>query len=747
MSVLPGQLAAALSDRYRLDRELARGGMATVYLAHDLKHDRPVALKVLDPQFAATIGPERFQREIKFAARLQHPHIVAVHDSGDDAGQLWFTMPYVEGESLRGRLDREKQLPVEDALGIVREAALALEYAHQHGVVHRDIKPENLLLTKDGSTLVADFGIGKSLGGRPQQRLTESGMALGTPAYMSPEQALGTETVDARTDVYALACVLYEMLAGEAPYGGPSLQAILAKQLSLPIPSVRVLRPETPEPVDRALTRALGRTPADRFASVRQFAEALLDPSAEAPPEQSIAVLPFANLSADAANEYFSDGMTEEIINALSRVPSLRVASRTSSFAFKGKQAPIGRIGADLQVRTVLEGSVRWAERKLRITVQLINVADGYQLWSERYDREMVDVFEIQDQIAHAIVDTLRVRLKGGRDTPIIKRGTADLEAYHLYLKGRHFQHAVALSKAVTCFEAAIARDPHFAQAYAGLADVYSSLGFYGYLPSTVALPKARAAADHAIQLDESLAEAHEARGRAELFFGWDFRVMERELRRAIHLNPQHSTAHVWLGLGLALQGRFEEVKAEVVLAFELESIGPGGAVLGLIHICTHQFALAIEACQRTLELNPASVQGLWVIGLAYSLQGDHAQALPAFEKAVLLTGRSPVMLSELGAGLAQAGRRDEALAILEELRHKAAQSHVPPMTFARLYMYLGEMDALFTWLDQALEQRDVQAVWTAIWPGLDHVRADPRFPAMLRKHGLQSLLKRPPAS
>jgi len=745
MAAVPPDLATALQDRYRLERELGQGGMATVYLARDLKHDRLVALKVLDPQVAVTIGPERFQLEIKLAARLQHPHIVSVHDSGEAAGQLWFTMPYVEGESLRDRLRREKQLPVENALQIVREAALALEYAHQQGVVHRDIKPENLLLTRDGSTLVADFGIGKSLSGQPGQHLTESGMALGTPAYMSPEQALGSETVDSRTDVYALGCVLYEMLAGEAPYSGPSVQAILAKQLSLPIPSVRIVRPETPEALDRALARALGRTPADRFGSMRQFAEALLDPSSEAPPEQSIAVLPFANLSADAANEYFSDGMTEEIINALSRVPSLRVASRTSSFAFKGKQIPIGRIGADLQVRTVLEGSVRWAEHRLRITVQLINAADGYQLWSERYDREMVDVFEVQDQIARAIVDTLRVRLQGGRDTPIIRQGTEDLEAYHLYLKGRHFQHAVALPKAVSCFEAAIARDPQFAQAYAGLADVYSLLGLYGHLPSSVALPKARAAADHAIELNESLAEAHEARGRAELYFGWDFAVMERELRRAIRLNPRQPSAYGWLGLGLALLGRFDEVEAQVVRAYEFEPLA-NAAVLGFSLLCVGQTDRAHATLQRTLDLYPASVQALWVIGLGHSLQGEHEESLATLGKAVALTGRSALMLGEMGASLAQAGRRAEALAILEELRRKAAQGYVPPMSFARVYMYLGEMDALFTWLDKALAERDVQVVWSAVWPGLDHVRADPRYPALLQKHGLKSLLSGPEA-
>ena len=718
--------------------------MATVYLARDHKHDRPVALKVLHPHLAATLGPERFEREIKLAARLQHPHIVAVHDSGEAAGQLWFSMPYVEGESLRDRLEREKQLTVEDALHIVREVALALDYAHRHDVLHRDIKPENILLTPDGSTLVADFGIARAIT-KDAERLTDGGMAVGTPAYMSPEQASGERGLDASTDVYALGCVLYEMLAGEAPYNGPTPMAILAKQLSLPIPSVRLLRPQAPEAVARALVRALGRAPADRFASAKQFAEALLSPADDDLPEQSIAVLPFSNLSADPANDYFSDGITEEIINTLSRVSSLRVAARTSSFAYKGKHVPIRQIGGALQVRTVLEGSVRWGDRKLRIAVQLINASDGYQLWSERYDREMADVFAIQDEIAHAIVDTLQVRLRGGPDEPLASRGTDDLEAYHLYLRGRHYWHAVVLTKAITCFEAAIARDPGYAQAHAALAQVYCSLGFYGYLPTSIALPKARAAAERAVALDDSLAEAHESLGRLELYFGWNFPVMERELRRAIALNSQLTSAYGWLGSCMALQGRLSEVKAQVVRAYELEPL-MNTAVMAMLHICAHEFQLSITTCQRTLEINPDSVPALWVIGMAYAAEEAYEQAIASFEKGVSLTGRSSLLLAELGAALALAGRREEAIAILEELREMSGRAHVIPMAFAKLHMCLGNTNEMFTWLDRALEDHDPGAVWTPVLPCFEPMRRDPRYGTLLQKRGLEALFRASPA-
>jgi serine/threonine-protein kinase len=402
------RLRAVLADRYTIGRELGRGGMAIVFLAEDQKHHRKVAIKVLKPELAAALGRERFLREIETAAGLNHPHILPLHDSGEADGFLYYVIPYVEGESLRERLDRERQLPLDDALQIAREIADALSYAHSHNVLHRDIKPGNILLSA-GHSLVTDFGIARAITATGGGQLTEVGTLVGTPAYMSPEQVDGSQYIDGRAD-------LFEMLVGEPPFRGSSLAAVIANRLSSPVPSPRAVRQLVPEAVDAAVRKAMANLPADRFATAAQFVEALgtprpSEPTRAAAPDRSIAVLPFANMSHDPENEYFSDGMTEEIINALSQLPGLQVAARTSSFAFKGKGADIAEVGAKLKVATVLDGSVRKAGNRVRITAQLIDVGDGYHLWSERYDSELDDVFAIQDHIARAIAQRFEVML------------------------------------------------------------------------------------------------------------------------------------------------------------------------------------------------------------------------------------------------------------------------------------------------------------------------------------------------
>jgi len=407
------RLRSALADRYTIGRELGSGGMGIVLLAEDRKHHRQVAIKVLKPDLAAALGRERFLREIATAAGLNHPHILPLHDSGDAEGFLYYVIPYVEGESLRERLDRERQLTIEDAVQIAREVADALSYAHDHNVLHRDIKPENILLSA-GHALVTDFGIARTITGGGQ--LTEVGSLVGTPAYMSPEQVDGSPRIDGRADLFSLGCVLYEMLVGAPPFKGSTLTAVIANRLSFPTPSPRMARELVPEAIDAAVRKAMASLPADRFSTAAQFADALdtSRPSEPAPavvPDRSIAVLPFTNQSSDPESEYFSDGIAEEIINALAQLPGLHVAARTSSFAFKGKGADIAEVGAKLKVATVLDGSVRKAGNRVRITAQLVSVGDGYHLWSERYDSELDDVFAIQDHIARAIAQRFEVML------------------------------------------------------------------------------------------------------------------------------------------------------------------------------------------------------------------------------------------------------------------------------------------------------------------------------------------------
>jgi eukaryotic-like serine/threonine-protein kinase len=505
---VPDGLKTALADRYRLERELGRGGMAVVYLAQDLRHDRPVALKVLLPELAAALGPERFQREIKLAARLQHPHILTVHDSGEAAGRLWFTMPFVEGESLRDRLRRERQLPADDALRIATEAARALDYAHQHGVVHRDIKPENILLTGDGSTLVADFGIARALGG--DDGLTQTGLAIGTPAYMSPEQAAGDKTLDARTDVYSLASVLYEMLAGEAPWTGPTAQSIMAKRLSEPPPSVRAARPNVPVAVDDAIRRALAPVAADRFGTAAQFAQALHlasatvtgaatvpSPVAEPPRPAAapssrrqhvpvaavaltaglligggllfawrhtagsgeapsgirvVAVLPFDNLG-DSADVYFADGVSDEVRTKLGKVAGIEVIARGSSLEYRHSTKRPTEIAHELGADYLLTGTVRWEKSggasRVRVTPELVDARPGQAArsrWGEQFDAALTDVFQVQGDIAGRVADALGVALADSTQRELTAKPTENLAAYDEFLKGEAASQALAVS-------------------------------------------------------------------------------------------------------------------------------------------------------------------------------------------------------------------------------------------------------------------------------------------------------------
>ena len=420
MSAVPEQLRAAVAERYRIEEEIGRGGMASVYLAEDLRHGRKVAIKVLLPTPGHSYEPQRFLREIRIAARLSHPQILPVHDSGECDGLLYFVMPYAGCESLRDRLHREGQLPIDAALRITRAVGTALDYAHRHHVIHRDIKPENILL-QEGEPVVADFGVATAMSaaGGDNVYITDRGFAVGTPAYMSPEQASAERDLDGRSDLYSLACVLYEMLAGQPPFAGSGARATMARHAIEPPVPIRSLRPTVPLGVELALQRAMAKSPSDRFATMAEFCDALLAPAPTATPmigatdQRSIAVLPFVNSSADPENEYFSDGMTDELITALSKVEGLHVASRTSVFALKSLREDVRTLGSRLNVATVLDGTVRKSGNRIRITVQLSRVSDGRLLWSERYDREMSDVFAIQDEIAGTIVRTLRATLAG----------------------------------------------------------------------------------------------------------------------------------------------------------------------------------------------------------------------------------------------------------------------------------------------------------------------------------------------
>lgn len=674
MADLVDRLQAALAGRYTLERELGRGGMATVYLAQDLKHHRPVAVKVLRPELAAALGADRFLREIEIAARLTHPHILPLHDSGEAAGFLYYVMPYMAGESLRDRLNREKQLPVEDALQISREVADALSYAHSLGLVHRDIKPENVLF-EAGHAVVSDFGIARAITAAGGEKLTETGIALGTPAYMSPEQASGDAQLDGRSDLYSLGCVLYELLAGEPPYTGPTAQAIIARRLTEPVPALHTVRETVPVHVERAIRTALAKAPADRFGTAAQFAQALVDVE-PAPAVKSIAVLPFANMSADPENEYFSDGIAEEIINALTKIGGLRVASRTSAFAFKRKNEDITEIGRKLKVATVLEGSVRKAGSRLRITTQLVNVADGYHLWSERYDRELEDVFAIQDEIAQNMVRALRIVLSDEEKRAIEKVRTSDVQAYDYYLRGRQFFHQyrrTGIQFARRMFERAIEIDPKYVLAHAGVADCSSFLYMY-WDASKTNLEQADTASRRALELDPELAEAHAARGLA-VSLSKRYDEAQREFETAIRLNPNLFEAYYFYGRTCFQQGKL----AEAVQRFEQASqVRPEDyqplllaamTLKGLGRKAEAQAMLrrGLEVAEKHLELNPDDARALYLGAIALNQLGQGERGLEWARRALAMDPEDAGVLYNVACAYAVQGQTEEAIALLEK--------------------------------------------------------------------------------
>ena len=676
------RLNAALEGHYRVESELGEGGMATVYLADDLKHGRKVALKVLKPELAAVVGAERFLAEIKTTANLQHPHILPLHDSGDADGFLFYVMPYVEGESLREKLDREHQLSIDEAVRLTTDIAEALGAAHEHGVVHRDIKPANILLSR-GRPLVADFGIALTVDAVGGGRLTETGLLIGTPQYMSPEQAAGESHIDARSDIYSLAAMLYEMLAGEPPYTGRTPQVVLAKRLTDPVPSVRRLRDKVPESVDEAIQRALAPVPADRFATTADFVDALTstpEPTQETgrkawavaafvgvllavagiglgrwgggdavadPGLPSIAVLPFEDLSPEGDQQYFVEGLSEEIITALSQIPDLKVAARTSTFLLAAQGTDIATIASTLGVANVLEGSVRKEGDQIRVAATLIEAESGFQLWSDTYNRELTGVFAIQDEIARAITSQLQVTLTGNQQTQLVPVATAHLEAYEAYLRGRHLWNQrtrESVQAAIMQFQRAVDIDPDYAEAYSGLADAYLVLD--------VALGTVRAdwefeanseqaiaAARTSIALDSDLGTA-----RVSLGFGlWSVGEWEgavQELEQAINLSPRNADAHHWLGIVLWTLGKPEQALIPAETAHRLDPVSDIISWnLGTALLAAGRTEEAVAQYVETTELAPDWFLGWESLARVLLGRGEHDEALRAAAMAAQARG------------------------------------------------------------------------------------------------------------
>jgi serine/threonine-protein kinase len=762
-----GALSSALTGQYRVERELGTGGMATVYLAEDVRHRRKVALKVLKPDLAHALGPERFLREIETTAALHHPHILPLYDSGEANGFLYYVMPYVEGESLRDRLTREKQLPIDDALQITREVSDALSYAHSRGVVHRDIKPENIML-EGGHAVVADFGIARAVSAAGTESLTQTGTSIGTPAYMSPEQAAGSSDVDGRSDLYSLGCVVYEMLAGQPPFTGPTVESIVHQHMIVDPRPITQIRPAVPAAIAGVLQRALAKNPADRFSPVAQFADALRTGTASASsapasaPRRnrvrwaavagvaigvvamavtaavyttrgratagatastpSIAVLPLADLSG-GTNEYLADGIAETLINALSAVPGLHVAARTSAFSFKGKNEDVRTIGEALGVATVLEGSVQRAGDRLRVTAQLINVKDGFHLWSQTFDRNVADVFAVQDEVARAVVSALKVKLVGDTSTRVVDQGTESLDAYNAYLQGLFFwnKRTVAdIVRAERFFNQAIAADSGFAKAWAGLASTYVLFMRSEYDVKTLepleALHRAERAARRALALDAQSAEAYAALGNA---LGQRGRLDEsaEAFQRAIAIDPRYPTARQWYTGTLAMQGKIAEGLDQILTAQRLD---PLSLIIGV------EAAEWLDAVGRRVDATAQYERSLERYPDTYVLHlfaGPHFLIDRRFDRAAELLGQLAVDLGadsaggrRLADGLRDSSTRSATLRAITDRdpRPEVAALNRQPESAMAAYRALGDDDAAIGAFERAVDGPR----WEWIYPG-----------------------------
>jgi TolB-like protein/Tfp pilus assembly protein PilF len=719
--------------------------MGVVYKAEDTKLKRTVALKFLPPELTRDPNAkDRFIHEAQAASALQHINICTIHDVDETSeGQLFIVLDCYDGETVKEKISHGP-LKIEDALDFALQIAQGLQKAHEKGIVHRDIKPANILITNDGVAKILDFGLAKLVG---QERLTKTGSTVGTAAYMSPEQARGEE-VDHRTDIWSLGVVFYEMITGRPPFKSDYEQAAIYLILNEEPEPISRVRPDTPPGLESVVIKTIRKDPGARYQHV---AEMLTDlkllkeelrsgtPGKQSPTERtqpSIAVLPFANLSADPENEYFSDGMSEDIINALTKVNGLHVVARTSSFAFKGKNEDIREIGKKLHVEHVLEGSVRKAGNRLRITAQLIKIADGYHLWSERFDRAMDDVFAIQDEISLAIVDKLKVTFLQAQKDILTKRSTENLQAYNLFLQGRYSSNKKtreSLQEAIERFQEAISLSPDYAQAYAELAVAYYNLGLLDFLPPKDAYPKAKSFALKALEIDPTTAEAHAVLAMVKLNYDWDWEGAESAFRRAIELNPNNVHARVQYGLYLVWRGRMDESIAEISTAHSLDplldplNLGFPLLRMGRLDEARIQF-------QKSLESEPNRAHALWFLGHVDVLQGRHEEGLSEIRRALSLSGNNAIILAGLGWSNAAAGKREEALRILEELRERSKREYVLPYIFAKIYCALGENDLAFDWLKRAFGEHDMSLVAILNDESLKGLHQDPRFEDLLKK-------------
>ena len=784
-------MVGQIISHYEILEKLGEGGMGVVFKAHDKVLGRSVAIKFLPlAQGESADRKARFLQEARAASALNHPNIITIHEILSTEKGEAIVMEYIRGRTV-SEIVGSGRVPPADALKIGMQTADALAAAHAIGIIHRDLKPANVMVTPEGLTKVLDFGLAKlesesgalEMGGDEITRSiqinapprTAEGAIVGTVAYMSPEQAEGRK-IDTRSDIFSFGALLYEVLTGRRTFHGKSsLQTLTAVLRDQPQTFLQSGIADIPPDVEAIVMRCLRKDADQRWQSIADVKDALerqyfglragatvnanasglwKQSRSAAHSTPSIAVLPFLNLSSDKENEYFSDGLAEEIINALTHVPNLRVTARTSAFVFRGTQQDIRRIGETLGVASVLEGSVRRSGNRVRISVQLIGAAEGNNLWSERYDREMTDVFEIQDEISRTIVETLKARLSASPSSPelstiapsLVKRYTENLDAYNLFLKGRFEVYKMTregLDKSLEYFTQAIALDPSYALAYDGIGYCWYNKGFLGFVAPREAMPKARAAVRRALELDDSLAEAHATLGIIQAIFDWDWVGAEQELRRAIELNPASPVPrYLYAFHFLRPVGRNEDAIREIETALAVDPLSPlFGSHLAFLYFIARRYDEAAARFQEVIAANPDYYLAHAMMGMCCSVAGRHDEALAAYARASHADAETKFVPSLIAMTMASSGRLAEAEQLAGQLRRRAETDYITPASIAYIYVAMGDFDRAFEMLDRAAVERDPNLVGLMSNPIFDPVRGDPRYHAMLDK-----LQLKPPA-